>query len=178
MGMTGVRSASVRGLAFGSLAIACLVAGTADPVSADDATALYERDGKFFAAGDVPTFNIAADGSVDWYSYSGYRRYHTDCHVCHGPDGEGSPYAPGLTTAAVNLDYFDFVDIVVNGRRAAEDGPVMPAYGTSPTVMCHLDDIYIYLKARGTGSLDRGRPGAHAPKPAEATAFLKECLGS
>ena len=36
------------------------------------------------------------DGVVDWYTYSGFRRYHSECHVCHGPDGMGSSFAPAL----------------------------------------------------------------------------------
>jgi mono/diheme cytochrome c family protein len=43
-----------------------------------------------------PTYKVAQDGTVDWYLYSGFRRYHSECHVCHGPDGEGSTYAPAL----------------------------------------------------------------------------------
>ena len=35
------------------------------------------------------------DGVVDWYTYSGFRRYHSECHVCHGPDGMGSLLRPG-----------------------------------------------------------------------------------
>ena len=35
---------------------------------------------------------------------------------------------------------------------------VMPAFGNNPNVMCYLDDIYIYLRARSDGALARGRP--------------------
>src|SRR5690349_18309490 len=52
-----------------------------------------EEDGKYFDAEGNPTYNIKADGTVDWYTYSGYRRYHAECHTCHGPDGMGSTYA-------------------------------------------------------------------------------------
>ena len=48
------------------------------------------EDGKYFDAQGEPTYHIAADGTVDWYTYSGFRRYHSECHVCHGPDGLGS----------------------------------------------------------------------------------------
>ena len=54
------------------------------------------EDGKYFDADGNPTFKIQEDGTVDWYTFSGYRRYHSDCHVCHGPDGVGSSYAPAL----------------------------------------------------------------------------------
>jgi len=43
------------------------------------------EDGKYLDKEGSPTFKIASDGTVDWYTYSGYRRYHSECHVCHGP---------------------------------------------------------------------------------------------
>ena len=55
-----------------------------------------EKDGKWETADGNPTYNITSDGTVDWYTFSGFRRYHSECHACHGPDGEGSTYAPGL----------------------------------------------------------------------------------
>ncbi len=44
---------------------------------------------------EEPPYQIR-DGKVDWYTYSGFRRYHAECHVCHGPDGLGSSFAPAL----------------------------------------------------------------------------------
>jgi hypothetical protein len=38
-----------------------------NPAKNEDSTH-YDKEGN-------PTFNIAADGTVDWYTYSGYRRY-------------------------------------------------------------------------------------------------------
>jgi methanol metabolism-related c-type cytochrome len=120
----------------------------------------YEEDGKYFNSDDIPTYNIADDGTIDWYTFSGFRRYHAECHVCHGPDGEGSTYAPALKDSAVNMDYYDFVDVIVNGRKkiGASENSVMPAFGTNNNVMCYVDDIYVYLKARGTDAVARGRP--------------------
>ncbi len=72
---------------------------TAEPdekLLAKDAAVKVE-DGKYFDAAGSPTFHITDNGKkVDWYTYSGYRRYHAECHVCHGPDGMGSTYAPAL----------------------------------------------------------------------------------
>ena len=42
----------------------------------------------------------------------------------------------------------------------------MPAKGQNKNVMCFIDAIYIYLRARGDGAMGRGRPEKHAPKPA------------
>ncbi len=36
------------------------------------------------------------NGKVDFGTYNGFRRYHSECHVCHGPAGMGSSYAPAL----------------------------------------------------------------------------------
>jgi hypothetical protein len=44
--------------------------------------------GKYYDKEGNPTFKVQSDGRVDWSTYSGFRRYHSDCHVCHGPDGE------------------------------------------------------------------------------------------
>ena len=139
----------------------------------------YEESGRYFTADDVPTYNVSEDGTIDWLTYSGFRRYHSECHDCHGPEGEGSSYAPALKDSAVTMDYYDFVDIVVNGRKKvnAAENSVMPAFGTNPNVMCYLDDIYVYLKARGTDAVPRGRP---AKKQAKSEAIREDenaCLG-
>lgn len=139
----------------------------------------YSEDGRYFTEDDIPTYNIAEDGTVDWQTYSGFRRYHSECHVCHGPDGEGSSYAPALKESAVNMDYYDFVNVAVNGIEnvSASATSVMPAFGTNRNVMCYLDDIYVYLKARGTGAVPRGRP----PKKEAKSDVIREeedaCMG-
>ena len=84
--------------------VLCLVllplAGSGLAQADDDkekAAAVRDEDGKYFDAEGNPTFKIQEDGTADWYTFSGYRRYHSDCHVCHGPDGVGSKLcaAPG-----------------------------------------------------------------------------------
>ncbi|MBB95343.1 MAG: c-type cytochrome, methanol metabolism-related [Rhodobacteraceae bacterium] len=144
----------------------------------DNITAAYEEGGKYFTEDDVPTFNVAEDGTVDWYTFSGFRRYHAECHVCHGPDGEGSTYAPALKDSAVDMDYYDFVYVAVEGRKSeSADNQVMPAFGLNKNVMCYLDDIYVYLKARGSEAIPRGRP---AKKEAKSDRFVEDenaCMG-
>jgi hypothetical protein len=54
----------------------------------------------------------------------------------------------------------------------------MPALGDNPNVMCYIDDIYVYLKARAEGGLPRGRPAKHADKPEAAKEHEKACMGS
>jgi methanol metabolism-related c-type cytochrome len=145
----------------------------------DNIKVAYEEDGKYFTEDDIPTYNIAEDGTVDWYAFSGFRRYHSECHVCHGPDGEGSTYAPALKKSALEMDYYDFVDVIVNGRKhvGASDNSVMPAFGTNKNVMCYVDDIYVYLKARGTEALDRGRPAKKEKKSATYVENENACMG-
>ena len=63
--------------------------------------------------------------------------------------------------------YTDFSNVVVNGRKnvnAAQES-VMPAFGTNPNVMCYLDDIYVYLRARANDAVPRGRPQKREDKP-------------
>ncbi|WP_083191514.1 MULTISPECIES: c-type cytochrome, methanol metabolism-related [Roseobacteraceae] len=139
----------------------------------------YEEGGRYYTEDGIPTFNITDEGAVDWPTFSGFRRYHAECHVCHGPDGEGSTYAPALKNSAIEMDYYDFVDTVVNGRKkvGAAENSVMPAFGTNPNVMCYLDDIYTYLKAHGSGAIDRGRPAKKEPKSETFTEMEDACMG-
>lgn len=156
-----------------------LLAGLPFAASADNLAAAYSEDGRYFTDDDIPTYNITDDGTVDWLTFSGFRRYHAECHVCHGPDGEGSTYAPALKNSAVDMDYYDFVDAVTNGIKnvSASEQSVMPSFGENPNVMCYLDDIYVYLKAHGSGAIPRGRP----PKKEAKSDVIREdedaCMG-
>lgn len=100
------------------------------------------------------------DGKVDQGTYNGYRRYHASCHVCHGPDGLGSSYAPNLTDSLKRLSQDDFNEVVINGRKnvTGSQQSVMPSFGEVQDVAMYIEDIYAYLKARSDGVLDRGRP--------------------
>jgi len=138
-----------------------------------------EKDGKWETADGTPTYNISSDGTVDWYTFSGFRRYHSECHVCHGPDGEGSSYGPGLIESLKTTSYPDFMLVVASGREVvrADKQSVMPALGLNANVMCYIDDIYVYLKARADGGLPRGRPAKRAEKPEAADKHEKACFG-
>lgn len=144
----------------------------------EKAAVVTEEDGKFFDADGTPTFKIE-NGSVDWYTFSGYRRYHSDCHVCHGPDGVGSSYAPSLAESMKTMDYGTFLSIVAEGRQNVGGGKenVMPAFGDNKNVYCYLDDIYIYLRARAVDAAPRGRPPKKADKPQGAKDYEVSCMG-
>jgi methanol metabolism-related c-type cytochrome len=144
-----------------------------------DPAAVKDDGGKWSDKEGTPTFHIDKDGTVDWYTFSGFRRYNASCIVCHGPDGAGSSYAPALKDSLKAISYSDFVDTVVNGRKnvtTASDN-VMPAFGTNPNVMCYLDDIFVYLRARSDGKLGRGRPQKHADKSKSAAEAEDSCMG-
>lgn len=116
----------------------------------------YKEDGKYFDKNDEPTYNKNDKDQWDWLSFNGNRRYHAECHVCHGPLGLGSSFAPALATSLKTMSYDDFRDVVTNGRSVKQtDGSsnVMPSFGTNKNVMCFIDDFYVYLKARADGAM-------------------------
>lgn len=106
------------------------------------------------------------DGKVDFGTYNGFRRYHSSCHVCHGPDGLGSTYAPPLIESLTRIGYDGYLEAVVNGIQNVNQAQqsVMPSFGEDPNVMNYVDDIYAYLMARADGAIGRGRP-ERMPKP-------------
>jgi methanol metabolism-related c-type cytochrome len=149
------------------------------PAVPDSSKAVKKEDGKYVDAKGDPTYKIGADGKVDWYTFSGYRRYNGTCDVCHGPDGAGSSFGPDLTQSLKSIDYSKFQQIVSSGKQDVNTAQtlVMPAFGTNKNVMCYLDDIYVYLRARSDGVLPRGRPASHEDKPTEAKDFENSCMG-
>ena len=144
----------------------------------DDPAVAKSVDGKYYDKDGNPTFHISADGKVDWYTYSGFRHYHSECHVCHGPYGDGSSYAPALKQSLKTIPYGDFLTIVANGRQNVTSATenVMPSFGHNLNVICHLDDIYVYLRARSDGALGRVRPAEHEDKPVAAALAENKCM--
>ena len=160
-------------LAVAVLGSVALADGSGDPA------AVKTEDGKYSDKDGNPTFKVQADGTVDWYTYSGFRRYHSECHVCHGPDGEGSTYAPALRNSLKTLSYGDFIGVVASGRKnvnAAQES-VMPALGDNPNVACYMDDLFVYLRARANDAVGRGRPPKHEDKPEAAKQQEVSCFG-
>ena len=144
-----------------------------------DPTAVKSEDGKYLDKEGNPTFKVAPDGTVDWYTYSGYRRYHSECHVCHGPDAEGSSFAPALKNSLKTMSYADFLGVVASGRKnvSTSQENVMPAFGDNPNVACYMDDLYVYLRARAYDAVRRGRPAKHEDKPPAAQQAEDSCMG-
>ena len=161
---------------------ACCVIGSGGAGLAEgpaSSAAVRTEDGKSFDKNGDPTYKIAQDGTVDWYTYSGFRRYHSECHVCHGPDGEGSTYAPALKNSLQTMSYGDFLEVVASGRKNVNTAQenVMPAFGDNPNIACYMDDIYVYLRARANDAIPGGRPPKHEDKPEAAKAAEASCTG-
>jgi methanol metabolism-related c-type cytochrome len=146
--------------------------------TAVDPAAVKSDNGKYMDKEGDPTFKVGSDGTVDWYTYSGFRRYHSECHVCHGPDGMGSTYAPALKESLKTMSYGDFLSVVATGRKNVSSAQenVMPAFGDNANVVCYLDDIYIYLRARANDAIPRGRPAKHEDKSAVAEKAEDACM--
>ena len=72
-----------------------------------------------------------------------------------------------------------FYGIVVGGKQdlGAGQEKVMPAFAENKNVMCYLDDIYIYLRARSQDAIPRGRPAKHEDKPAAFDEAQDKCMG-
>ena len=154
--------------------------GFAFAEDAVDPAAVKSEDGKYLDKEGSPTFKIASDGAVDWYTYSGYRRYHSECHVCHGPDGMGSTYAPALKDSLKTMSYGDFLGVVASGRKNVNTAQesVMPAFGDNPNVACYMDDLYVYLRARAHDAVGRVRPPKREDKPDAYTQAEAACMGT
>jgi methanol metabolism-related c-type cytochrome len=141
-----------------------------------------DEDGKWVLPDGTISYRVKKDGGLDWYSYSGFKRYHDvgGCQQCHGPAGKGSTYAPSLVDSLKNFTYADFLTIVATGRVREAVGTSfrMPAMGDNRNVMCYIDDIYAYLKGRSQGAINDLRPSARArdDKPEPAKVFEEECF--
>ncbi len=71
------------------------------------------------------------------------------------PNGEGSTYAPALKDSLKTMDYAKFLQVVASGQIRDVGGTkfIMPALGDNKNVMCYVDDLYVYLRARATEAL-------------------------
>lgn len=146
---------------------------SSDPAVAEQANGMWvDKDGN-------PAPDITKTGEVDWFTFSGARRYGANCLVCHGPDGMGSTYAPALADSLKHLSYAEFLGTVAAGKKDVSSSStlVMPAFGENKNVQCYINDIYVYLRARALGELDRQPPAKHMDKPKIYADAETACLG-
>jgi len=137
------------------------------------------KDGRYRDKDGHPAPVVTKDYKVGWAVWQGFRRYHDACHVCHGPNGLGSSFAPALADSLKTMDYETFFGTVVGGRVTDRAGTkyVMPSFGEDKNIMCYLDDIYSYLKARSTGAMPPGRPTGREDISDYARKAGTECFG-
>ena len=143
------------------------------------------EDGRYRNKDGDPVPVVTKDYTVDWGTWNGFRRYHDACHVCHGPNALGSTFAPNLSDSLKTMDYNTFIATVSSGRVVNRAGTeyVMPAFGEDKNIMCYIDDIYTYIKARSLNATDSktgmpaGRPNGREDISPEAKKAAEECTG-
>jgi len=171
--------AGLLAVALAMLLVTSVRAADKSAEKPDDPAAVSNDDGKYADKNGTPTYKVAPDGTVDFYTYAGFVRYSSNCLQCHGPDGMGSTYAPALLHSLQTLSYNDFLATVAGGKKdvTASQTLVMPELGTNKNVMCYIDAIYVYLRARSNDAVGRGRPEKHEPKPKSFVAAENSCMG-
>ena len=147
--------------------------------SDSDPAVEMQMNGMWLDKDGNPTPHFAKDGTMDWFTFSGYRRYGANCLVCHGPDAMGSSYAPALIDSLKTLTYPQFLQTVAAGKKDVNNSSnlVMPSFGDNKNVQCYINDIYTYIRARSIGLLDRQRPSKHEEKPPIYADQETACLG-
>jgi len=173
-----VRSISVLWLLTATVPLAAIAADDVRPTAPGSAREAKETDGMWALPDGTPTYHVGKDGTVDWYTASGFLRYGANCAQCHGPDGLGSSYAPDLTASLKDMDFQTFVTTVSGGKETKEGDTdfVMPALATNKNVMCYINDIYVYLRARSDGAVGRGRPANNEAPSAAWKKAQDECM--
>ncbi len=156
-----------------------------DAVYPNPVSELAKKDGYKFTDGRYrnkdgdPQPVVTKDYMVDWGTWNGFRRYHDACHVCHGPNALGSTFAPALADSLKTMDYNTFLATVSSGRKVNRGGTefVMPSFGEDKNIMCYIDDIYTYIKARSLGVMPPGRPNGREDISPDAKKAADECTG-
>ena len=137
------------------------------------------EDGRYRNKDGNPQPVVTKGYMVDWGSWNGFRRYHDACHVCHGPNALGSTFAPSLADSLKTMDYETFLTTVSSGKRESRGGTefVMPSFGEDKNIMCYIDDIYTYIKARSLDILPPGRPNGREDISPDAKKAADDCTG-
>jgi hypothetical protein len=157
-----------------ALLCAAAAAGAAPPAAPRD-------------AGLMPGDFIVRDGAVDRGTYTGWKLFHSSCHVCHGVGAVGTDVAPNLVQKVGNYTPRGFavkvltsyrivpmspdsgppetlaerealLELVMKRERQERGQPLMPAWDADAAVAPHVLDIYAYLNARAEGGLGPGKP--------------------
>ena len=104
-----------------------------------------------FADSDKP-YEVV-DGKISENAMNGWRTYNGGgCGACHGKGAVGG-VGPNLGQSVTEkLTKEQFIDVVTNGRS----GTMMRPHKTNTRVMDNLEDLYVYLLARGDDVLGPG----------------------
>jgi mono/diheme cytochrome c family protein len=103
------------------------------------------------AAGAAP-YKVVDGDKVDDATFEGWKTWRAmACERCHGANQEGL-VGPSLVNSLKTMSKKDFVFTVTHGR--VEKG--MPNFGTVPTVVKNIDNLYAYLKGRSDGAIKPG----------------------
>lgn len=142
----------------------------------------------------MPGEFVVIDGRVDRGTYTGWKLFHSGCHVCHGVGGVGTGVAPNLVDKIGNYTPRGFavkvltsyrivplspdsgppetlaerealLELVMKRERLERGQPLMPAWDGDAEVAPHVLDIYAYLNARAEGGLGPGKPKLLAAQP-------------
>jgi mono/diheme cytochrome c family protein len=117
------------------------------------AAALIGVAGASAAQDDSKLYTVVDGYKVDAKTLQGFRAWRAAaCDRCHGANQEGL-VGPSLVNSLKTLSKEDFVKTVRDGRL--EKG--MQSFGSSPTVMENIDNLYAYLKGRSDGAITRAK---------------------
>lgn len=98
-------------------------------------------------------YTVVDGYKVDSETLKGFRAWRAAaCDRCHGANQEGL-VGPSLVASLKTLSKDEFVKTVRDGRL--DKG--MQSFGTSPTVMQNIDQLYAYLKGRSDGAITRAK---------------------
>ena len=102
-------------------------------------------------AGDKPYQLV--DGKISENAMNGWRTYNGGgCGACHGKGGIDAVCPKFSYSLTKNVSKKQFKNIVINGVSVT----MMRPHKTNKRVMDNLDDLYVYLLARGDGVLGPG----------------------
>ena len=133
----------MKSSSFSPLPILALVAAAL--IGATSGVAAQDKQDKLYTV---------VDGyKVDAKTLQGFRAWRAAaCDRCHGANQEGL-VGPSLVNSLKTLSKEDFIKTVRDGRL--EKG--MQSFGSSPTVMENIDNLYAYLKGRSDGAITRAK---------------------
>ena len=95
-----------------------------------------------------------------------------------GPTRSAPPTRPPSYISLKTLTTDQVLGTIIGGKRniSASQELVMPSFGVNKNVMCYLNPIYVYLRARSDGALNRDRPSDHEDKPADWDKTIDQCF--